>query len=146
MLKGFLFEQWVVKQFNSQGFTLLEWRSDKEVNGIYPLSSKKPDLVFELNSGELKMYYAIECKWRKDLSNEFNLVSKRKLQEYKDFSDKMQTPVFVAIGVGGSPGNPEQTYLIHLSELVETGIIGDRFLKSYLWPDLNKYFLNSNIN
>jgi hypothetical protein len=142
VLKGYLFEQWVVKQFNSCGFTLLEWRSDKEVNGIYPLSSKKPDLVVEINHMDSKIYYAIECKWRKEIGNGLSWASNRKIQEYEEFSIKMQTPVFVAIGVGGYPGNPENTYLIPLNFLHEASCTKEALLPEYLWPDtesLNKY-------
>ena len=133
MRKGYLFEQWVVKQFSLQGFTLLEWRSDKEVNGIYPLSSKKPDLVFEFDSGESKKFYSVECKWRKDLLSGFNLVSKGKIHEYNEFSIKMQTPVFVAIGIGGSPGSPGRTYLIPLRVFLESSTTSDLILSKYAW-------------
>jgi hypothetical protein len=64
--KGDAFEQFVVKNFDKAYFTLQEWRSDKYVDGIYPVSNHFPDLevIFTFKSKGFREAFAVECKWR----------------------------------------------------------------------------------
>ncbi len=67
--KGYLFEQFIVSLFTPEYFTLLEWRSDKSFNGIYPVSCQFPDLEFYYKSNFESMHFAVECKWRRYFEN-----------------------------------------------------------------------------
>lgn len=64
--KGDAFEPYVVRNFNLKYFTLQEWRGDKYVDGVYAVSNHFPDLeiVFTLESRNIKDTFVIECKWR----------------------------------------------------------------------------------
>ena len=60
--KGYLFEQFVVTLFDREYFTLLEWRSDKCIDGIFPLTCQFPDLEFYFHSQSETLHFAVESQ------------------------------------------------------------------------------------
>jgi len=146
--KGYLFEQWVVSQFLDRKFQLQEWRSDKHFGEIYPASSRHPDLVFKMftSSGQ-KVFFAIECKWRaKIYEGRLDWASVSKRVVYYEFGTRLKMPVHIAIGIGGSPDQPEQTYLIPFEKIRYYNFIEKRILDDFTWPEnmekLKAYFSN----
>jgi hypothetical protein len=144
--KGYLFEQWVVKRLHSAGFILLEWRSDKKVDGIFPLSSTQPDLIVEMRKNIIKEFFAVECKWRNDIGETWKWTYKKKIIQYEQYSLKTRAKVFVAIGIGGVPNKPSKNYLIPLEAIEEKQYICQDFMNKYPWPaspDLYKHLQNN---
>jgi len=116
--KGNLFEQWVVKRFDRRYFTLQEWRSDKEVDGIYAESNKYPDLLLEFKLKKVTKSFAVECKWRQDYHNgNLEWAKQGQLQRYSKFAQEKQVPVFIVIGLGGNPDDPQEVFIVPLSTL-----------------------------
>ena len=118
VLKGREFEDYVLELFNlraDNGFVLKEWRGDKALGDICPESNRHPDFVFEYQGKRL----AVECKWRERLLHniEQDLFSADKLSVYQQFSEERKIPVFIVLGVGGEPSNPELLYNIPLQEI-----------------------------
>lgn len=134
--KGAAFEQMVVLAVDWQDLTLEEWRSDKEVAGISPMTSRYPDLVLTWRGprGEQERL-AIECKWRAQVSarGEVTWCNARQLQTYQRYSREHEQPVFIALGVGGAPGQPHALYLVPLDALPEP-TASTRQLAPYLHP------------
>lgn len=131
--KGDAFESFVVKHFNKKFFTLQEWRGDKYVDGNYPVSSHFPDLEvsFEYKKENINENFAIECKWRKYYyQNAIKWAYDYQIKNYKEYTAKLNIPVFVIIGVGGEPSKPEEVFIIPLSKL-ESNTISQEELKSY---------------
>jgi hypothetical protein len=64
--KGIAFEQYVVSIFSKRKdyFFLMDWRSDKFHEGIYPQSNRNPDLVYDYRCGSYVRQFAVECKYR----------------------------------------------------------------------------------
>lgn len=113
--KGDAFEKYVVQQFNRDFFTLMEWRSDKYVNGIYAVSNHFPDLEVMYTAGRTKDSFAIECKWRKRFyKNEVEWAQHYQVENYKKYAKEVKLPVFIVIGIGGEPGNPKEIYIVPL--------------------------------
>ena len=117
VLKGRQFEDYVVTLFDlphNKKLTLKEWRGDKTLPGIYPENNSAPDLVFEYDGHP----FAIECKWRnhmpKDLEKE--LLPSDRQAFFRQYSKENSTPVYLLLGTGELPSNPEKLYLTHLSE------------------------------
>lgn len=118
--KGDAFEKFVVKKFNPQYFTLQEWRSDKYVDGTYAVSNHYPDLEvhFELKSKGIKDVFAVECKWRRNYFKDgIEWANDYQIANYKKYAAKLNIPVFVVIGVGGEPEQPEDLYIVPLNKL-----------------------------
>jgi hypothetical protein len=118
--KGDAFEKFVVKNFDTRYFTLQEWRSDKYVDGIYPVSNHFPDLevIFDFKSKGIRQLFAIECKWRKNyFNNRIEWASDYQLKNYQDYADTIKIPVFVVIGVAGDPEMPMELFIVPLQKM-----------------------------
>lgn len=139
--KGDDFEKFVVQQFDSKYFTLLEWRSDKYVNGVYAVSNLFPDLEINYKSGNIDDSFAVECKWRKNYTNEIQWADNYQLANYKKYSKEMRMQVFVILGVAGSPKDPGKIFIIPLSDL-EKSTISKEVLSKYEKQNKSPFFWN----
>lgn len=112
---GYAFEKYVVTRFDSRLFTLLDWRSDKFHEGIYAKSIRDPDLVYEFRFKGAVRKFSVECKYR---SNAFNdsvrLMDAEKYNVYEAYH-RNTAPVYIVLGLGGSPAHPKKLYLIPLA-------------------------------
>lgn len=115
--KGFLFESYVVACFDRSHYDLIEWRSDKYAGGWRPRSSKWPDILMESqNNPEDRV--AIECKYRsKAVNGEVRLAYDDQLRRYQDYERDTKIAVYLALGFGGEPNNPEEFYLPRVRDL-----------------------------
>ena len=116
--KGLLFEDYIVTLFNRRKFRLIEWRSDKLAsNGVRPESCTWPDLVFA-SLGRRKKYFAIECKWRKQFfDGGINWADRFQIENYLRYQQETNMQVFIAIGIGGHPFNPEHLFVTPLDHI-----------------------------
>ena len=124
LLKGREFEDYVLEQLgiaNNDRLTLKEWRGDKSLPGIYPEGNSHPDFVFDYDGRA----FAIECKWRshmpKDIEKE--LLPSSRMATFSQYSNKNRIPVYLLLGIGGLPSDPEQLFFVSLMESVTAEII-----------------------
>jgi hypothetical protein len=117
--KGTEFEAFVVKRFDPVQFTLIEWRSDKVIDGIFPAMSKFPDLEFCLESQSDCSQFAIECKWKEHFYKEGITLDKYQLENYKTYEEITGNPTFIIIGVGNTPSSPRIVYIIPLKDVAK---------------------------
>jgi hypothetical protein len=115
---GEAFEEYLEKRiFDSANYVLVEKTPSYIQNSKrYVESSKKPDFKFRCKKTNQEFY--IEAKYR----SRFNVddkVSIIDLDQYKRYNEhnKKQSPVFIAVGVGGSPTNPGSISLIPLDQI-----------------------------
>ncbi len=147
-IKGYLFEQHIVSLFSNEKFILNEWRSDKISDNISPESSKYPDLEYELMLKDTSCKFAVECKWRMhvDSNNKIKWAEDYQIINYNNFSKKFNMPVFIVIGIGGTPNNPNAIYSIPLEKLYKSEINLNQF-ETYKRYNANRpFFLNLNLN
>jgi len=130
--KGQRFEQFIIKLFNERFFYLKKWRkSEKFADSFLSIDHWNPDLEIELVFTSVRKYrFAVECKWRKEFKDgKIGWASNDQMCAYRMFQDQARVPVFVAIGIGGEPDNPEKLFLtplnnIHMHiEVYETDLI-----------------------
>jgi hypothetical protein len=119
--KGRSFEEWVVRRFNPAYFTIKEWRGDKHTGYIYAESSTLPDLEIEFRLKGERALFAVECKWRQRFRDGerpgIEWAGQDQIARYRQFQRDRGIPVFIAIGVGGTPDNPEDVYVTSLERL-----------------------------
>lgn len=115
LLKGREFEDHVLELMgvaNNDRLTLKEWRGDKSLPGIYPEGNSNPDLVLEYDGRP----FAIECKWRshmpKDICKE--LLPPARAALFEKYAKERRMPVFLLLGIGGLPSDPDLLYLSQL--------------------------------
>lgn len=118
--KGSEFEKYVVRCFNNQQYSLIEWRSDKALpDWGTPRSSQWPDLVFEENTRPNRRF-AIECKYRSRTNG--GLVKWSYPEQfacYREYEKRERIPVYLALGLGGEPDNPKNIFMIRLRRIEE---------------------------
>lgn len=125
VLKGREFEDFVLELLNlheDNGFVLKEWQGDKTTVStsrplgiICPESNRHPDFVFDYQGKG----FAVECKWREKLPHDLSrdILPEEKVSIYQQFSTERNIPVYIVLGVGGEPSNPELLYNISLPEV-----------------------------
>lgn len=115
--KGYLFEKYVVSLVSTnKGFSIESWRGDKTADR-YIKANSYPDLEIELKLD--KVYsFAIECKWRAQLWNgKIEWAKEHQYKNYTSYESDKQKPVFIVLGIGGTPSIPENIYIIPLKHL-----------------------------
>ena len=117
VLKGRQFEDYVVSLFDlphNEKLTLKEWRGDKTLPGIYPENNSAPDFVFSYDGHP----FAIECKWRSHMPKDIveDLLPSDRQAFFQQYSKENSRPVFLLLGIGGLPSDPENLYLASLTE------------------------------
>ena len=114
LLKGREFEDYVLELLgvaSNDKLVLKEWRGDKSLPGIYPEGNSNPDFVFEYDGKS----FAIECKWRnhmpKDISKE--LLPSARAALFERFAKEHHMLVFLLLGIGGLPSDPDSLYFMN---------------------------------
>lgn len=117
--KGDAFEKYVVKHFDPKFFNVMEWRGDKYVDGRYAVSSHFPDLEIEFffKKRDVTERFAVECKWRNDyFKGGVQWAENYNIRNYQEFAREVKIPVFVVIGIGGTPDQPSDIYVLPLKK------------------------------
>ncbi len=117
--KGVEFEEYVVSRFGTKSWTIKDWRGDKGVNGRYAEANTYPDLEMKLKVKDAEYVIAVECKWRSSFDSEGKIKWSYpdQIKRYNSFAAARNIPVFVFIGVGGTPSKPGKLYIVPLKEL-----------------------------
>lgn len=121
---GVDFEKYVVSLFNKDYFRIKNWTGDKIAdNGNYAESNKNPDIEFYFQYDSRKYPFAVECKWRQRFVNgEITWAKNYQIDNYNYYSRHNHIPVFVCIGVGGTPKEPDRMFIVPLKEAVYTNL------------------------
>ena len=124
VLKGRQFEDYAVDFFDlphNKKLKLKEWRGDKILPGVYPEGNSGPDFMFDYDGHS----FAIECKWRshipKDIEKEL-LPSNRQVF-FQQYAKEHNVPVYLLLGIGGLPTDPDCTYFVSLTEPLDISTI-----------------------
>ena len=119
VLKGREFEEYILELLDIKKgkYILREWRGDKTMGDVSPENNSYPDFLIE--EVDTKRSIAIECKWRKSLNHAvtINLFSPERLTFYHEFSQEKNLPVFIVLGIGGEPCEPDDVYIIPLKSV-----------------------------
>lgn len=140
--KGYDFEVWVKDHFDQNFFTLKEWRGDKHDKGTYAESNRYPDMEwsFDFNKKDVHETFAVECKWRKSFHNgSIEWASEENIEIYNKFAEDRNMPVFVVIGIGGTPKSPDDVYVVPLKSL-RYPFVKKEYLLGFQREDVQKNF------
>lgn len=112
-VKGRKFEEFIVRlTADDTRFKLLNWSSDKYIDGIYSLDTLMPDLHIRhrLDAGVVEYY--VECKYRSSLPDGILDLTSQLGRYRRMASAKNNSELFIAVGIGGTPSAPEKLYII----------------------------------
>lgn len=91
------------------------------------LKDRLPDYIFRPNYAKKKRF-AVECKYRSNLSVENDIVKPHILKRYFEYKEKEGIPVFIVLGVGNLPSNPDSLYIFPL----ENGAVFSMMYKDHI--------------
>lgn len=135
------FEKYVVQNFNKKYYKLKEWAGDKYVKGVYAETTQNPDLLMELTTEPEPHLFSVECKWRKEFKNDFvKFASEGQLKRYKKYEKEKGIPVFIALGVGGTPSKPEQLFMMPLRFIKTINLHRDQLQRNEKDVDAEFYY------
>lgn len=136
--KGVEFEKYVVSRFSKKYFSLKEWRGDKQSHGIYAESCTYPDMELTFTLREKTYTFAVECKWRAkyNAQDKVRWSYKDQLARYRQFAKDKNIPVFIILGIGGTPAEPAEVYVVPLAS-IERVELSRNWLENYR-HDLSK--------
>jgi hypothetical protein len=124
MRKGHEFESHVASLFTMKKdyFSIVQWTTDHsdKRQGIRVESDSTPDMVIRYKPKD--MVFAVECKWRANsyYNNQTRMhvvkwAEPYQIRQYQKFSEEHSVPVYIVIGLGGEPSNPEDMFCLPLS-------------------------------
>ena len=115
--KGDMFEQYVVDLFNKSHFNVVEWTTDMmRKHNRYVESDSNPDLTMRHKTTDV--VFSVECKFRSKLyRGALNWSNWKQLRRYKSYSFDNEVPLFVVIGLGGSPQCPDRMFCIPIEDM-----------------------------
>jgi len=135
--KGIRFEKYISNLFPKNLWVLTDRTKDSSKNFDRTVESDmNPDLTFRnILTGKT---IAIECKFRSTFYRgkyqDFGYWWKKEQGErYKKYGKKMNVPVFVALGIGGTPQKPNRLFISPLETLNEApyGFVTEKMLKPF---------------
>lgn len=114
--KGYRFENYAASLFPRNIWTIVDKTRDfSKLFRRLVESDSNPDFTFRhIQTGKT---FAVECKYRSYFYKGGIDWDKQKGQNYKIYGKKHGIPVFVIIGVGKSPQNPERLFFCPLEAL-----------------------------
>ena len=142
VLKGREFEDFVLELFDlsdKKVYSLIEWRGDKSLGNISPVSNTYPDFVIEYSEGTFKKKFSIECKWRYSASRKNLMMQPEQFVRYQEYAHEKNIDVFIVLGIGGEPSMPEELYIVPIDDGLQA-FSKPSILKGYKRQTVNKWF------
>ncbi len=141
--KGETFEKYVKSKFSKKYFSLEYQTPSFEDNKAWFINaSKRPDFTFRYRPKEI--YFSVECKYRSSLyKGKYNWAKKKQIDRYKQFMKEEGHEVFIVMGFGGEPNNPEKIYSVPLKDIKYVGLYPS-FLETYEKDTEKFFFLDTN--
>lgn len=145
---GDAFEEYTRKvMFPAESYTLVyKTPSYTENDGDFSEATMLPDYRFRCNQTKKEFY--VESKWRNGnlFKGKIEVCSYRQLKRYQEV-DKHDERVVIALGVGGTPKQPESVFLIPVKDqkynaLFPNTLDSHKFYKnrsvfnSFLWKSI----------
>ena len=117
--KGDLFEKFVENELFKASEYILISRTNNYNQNLYRYAedTRKPDFKFRCRGTGQEFY--VEAKYRSGFNaeNKIDVISYPQIERFKVLQKEEGIPIYIAIGYGGLPENPENISLIPLNQL-----------------------------
>ena len=88
--------------------------------------------------------FAVECKWKKRFFNgQIEWADRKKVDVYKKFQNDQRAIVFVAIGIGGEPSNPERLFVTPLDMICNKTWVRESDLLKFKRRPTHRFFFDT---
>jgi hypothetical protein len=142
--EGRLFEDYVKRLFNENSFQLRKWRQSGSIPpDTFILDYSNPDLELVF-VGKNRYPFAVECKWRSRFyKGKISWATKEQIFMYEEFQRKRAIPVFIAIGIGGTPSHPDRLFVTPLCNLIAYTDVSEQQLIPYNRRPTQRFFYDT---
>ncbi|MBE6518323.1 MAG: hypothetical protein E7Z70_02110 [Thermoplasmata archaeon] len=108
------FEDYCTTLFPENFFNIVHYTTGKARTGRLVEDCILPDLLLRSLDNNKKFW--IECKYRTHLDEKGNtsIATKNQINRYMKAQRKEHAPVYILLGIGGTPTNPERLFLYDL--------------------------------
>lgn len=138
--KGEDFENFIrANLFRKEHFTVVERTHNYDINkDDFVESTLKPDFKFRsLKTGK---EFSIEAKWRQSLfNNSLKWSYPKQFERYHSYAK--DSPLYIVIGFGGSPSNPDKIFLERIDKIDDCIIPHKQLDKLNFYIQREKYKL-----
>lgn len=113
--RGKQFEDWALKLFPAESFNIIHKTvGGADLDGRYTEDCIYPDYKFRDKFTGREFW--VECKYRSHRGEKGNLewTDQVHLQRYKRIRKETNIPIFILIGIGGFPDDPEELLFFNL--------------------------------
>jgi hypothetical protein len=143
--QGRLFEEYVKNLFNEKSFKLKRWRKSALISPdtfISDISYPDLELVFVR---ENHYPFAVECKWRSnfDVNGKIDWAREDQIKIYLNFQKNSAIPVFIAIGIGNTPSDPEKLFVTPLKSICKYPEVYEHQLIRYKRKPARRFFYDT---
>jgi hypothetical protein len=117
--KGDLFEKFVENElFKASDYVLVSRTNSYDQNkNRYAEDTLRPDFKFRCKKTGQEFYVEAKYRSRFNAENKLEVISYTQIERFKGIQKEESIPIFIAIGYGGSPENPDSVSLIPLEKL-----------------------------
>ena len=142
--KGDAFEKYVANLFPEENYTIIEWTTDTmRKHNRYVEADTRPDLMLRHNATSQEFY--VECKYRSyPIKGKIQWSTKEQISRYRNFAKDKKVPVFVVIGVGGSPTKPENMFCLKI-ENAEYPELYINYIRKFQRHPERSFYLNGTV-
>jgi hypothetical protein len=134
-VQGEKFEKFVRERFNKEKFTIVKQTIPvpNDIAGPFVENNLDPDFIIRYKPNLEK--FAVEAKFRSTPRSPYDVIYPEQMARYKQFEKEEKIPVYIVIGYGGIPENPEKIFLVPLrrvnSDRLPIESLGDNSLSKY---------------
>ena len=133
--KGQKFEDFILKKFNKRDFSLVKKTLPvPKFDGPIIENNLDPDFIFRFRQNLEK--FAVEAKFRSYLGN-YALIYPDQMARYNQFEEEEKIPVYIIIGLGGFPDNPNEMFLVPLKKAASRELTLEFLSKFKVDPNCN---------
>ncbi|MBD5421440.1 MAG: hypothetical protein HDR49_00200 [Bacteroides sp.] len=147
------FENYIANLFKDKHlFNVIEWNQGvTSSEGVYAEADKNPDFKIKQSFGKNGLTYWVECKYRSNVSDKgfVKVAEEYQLSRYRKIQGESHLKVFLAVGIGGSPSDPDDFFIVPLDSIKKEYLHIDQihnFAHEYSGPKLaatvENYFIN----
>ena len=112
-----LFESFVAGKFDQKELVTCH-RRNGNCNGVAVEADGIPNIAYTFQTDFHCVKFAVECQYRNTFSPDSSLsIASHLIDMYHAYQQTQDCPVFVILGVGGKPDEPERLYIIPLNEI-----------------------------
>ncbi|MEP7259125.1 MAG: hypothetical protein ABI687_12060 [Flavitalea sp.] len=142
LTREYTFEKFIVDKFNLDYFTCIDWKRSKAHKDTLRESTYYPNLEYKYRDKYNSVSFAVECKWQNlFLNDSINWADHHEISTYHQYQNNKRLAIFIVIGVGGSPENPRELFIVPLDKIKpQQVLLTQSFLKPYKKYNIQKNF------